>query len=64
MDFNFCNDQPGRILAVFIIAPILLCKGVYYNDWFVIFFAIILFIWELYHIIYTKPNHYLDDENV
>jgi hypothetical protein len=54
--FEFCNDQPGRILAVFIIAPILMIKGLHYNDYFIIYFAVILFIWDLYHIIYSKPN--------
>ena len=54
--FEFCNDQPGRFLAVFIIAPILIIKGLHYNDYFIIYFAVILFIWDLYHIIYSKPN--------
>lgn len=39
--FEFCNDQPGRLLAVFLFAPILI---------------LILFLWDLYHILYTKPN--------
>ena len=54
--FEFCNDQPGRFLAVFIIVPILIIKGLHYNDYFIIYFAVILFIWDLYHIIYSKPN--------
>jgi hypothetical protein len=54
--FEFCNDQPGRLLAVFIIAPILMIKGLHYNDYFIISFSLILFIWDLYHIIYSKPN--------
>lgn len=64
MEFIFCNDQPGRLLAVFIIAPILLYKGIFYNDIFIIIFAIILFIWDLYHILYTKPNYNLSDEKL
>jgi len=56
---DFCNDQPGRLLAVFVISPILLCKGVFYNDLFIIIFAILLFCWDLYHIVYTKPNYTL-----
>jgi len=64
--FEFCNDQPGRLLAVFIIAPILMIKGLHYNDYFIISFSVILFIWDLYHIIYSKPNKpiYYDVENV
>ena len=57
MNFNFCNDQPGRLFAVFIISPILFFKGVFYNDIFIVFFSIILFFWDLYHILYTKPNN-------
>lgn len=35
MNFNFCNDQPGRLISVFIISPILFFKGVFYNDIFI-----------------------------
>jgi hypothetical protein len=56
MDFSFCNDQPGRLIAVFLIAPILFLKGINYDDLFIFCFAIILFLWDLYYIIFTKPN--------
>jgi hypothetical protein len=62
--FEFCNDQPGRLLAVFIIAPILMIKGLHYNDYFIIYFSVILFIWDLYHIIYSKPNKAIDHSNI
>ena len=71
--FEFCNDQPGRLVAVFIIAPILLLKGLHYDDYFIICFSILLFIWDLYHMIFSKPNQpvyyniekndYVDSEN-
>lgn len=54
--FEFCNDQPGRLLAVFLFAPILLFKGYKYSDNFLILFGFLLFIWDLYHVLYTKPN--------
>lgn len=50
------TDQPGRLCAVFYIAPILFLKGIEYNDLFIIIFAIVLFCWDLYWIIYKKPN--------
>lgn len=32
--FEFCNDQSGRLLAVFLFAPILIYKGYKYADKF------------------------------
>ena len=54
--FEFCNDQPGRLLAVFFFAPVLIYKGYEYSDKFLILFGLILLLWDLYHILYTKPN--------
>lgn len=54
--FEFCNDQPGRLLAVFLFAPVLIYKGYKYSDKFLILFGLLLFLWDLYHILYTKPN--------
>ena len=51
---NF-TDQPGRIIAVFVISPILLYKGWQYNDWFIILFAIVLFVWDLYWLFMKEP---------
>ena len=51
---NF-TDQPGRILAVFVISPILLYKGWQYKDWFIILFAIALFLWDLYWLLMKEP---------
>ena len=35
MDLDFCNDQPGRLVALIIVAPILFYKGLKYNDLFI-----------------------------
>ena len=53
---NFCNDQPGRFLAVFLFSPILIYKGYKYSDKFIFIFGILLLLWDLYHIIFTRPN--------
>lgn len=56
---EWLNDQPGRFIALFIIAPVLLLKGLYYKDTFIIGFAIILFLWDFYWIITSRPNKYI-----
>jgi hypothetical protein len=56
---NFCNDQPGRFMAVFLFGPILLYKSMVYNDYFIFIFAIILILWDFYHILNSKPNIYI-----
>lgn len=50
------TDQPGRILAVFVIAPILFYKGWNYRDIFIICFAIVLFFGDLYWLVFKAPN--------
>ena len=51
------NDQPGRIFAVFILAPLIAYKACIYNDTFLLIFSIMLFIWDLYWLIYKKPQY-------
>ena len=51
------SDQPGRIIAVFVVAPILLLKGVRYRDLFIAAFALILFVWDLYWLLCAAPMH-------
>ena len=58
-NFEFCNDQPGRFLAVFVFSPIIIIQGYKYGDTFLIIFGLVLFVWDLYHIIFTKPNEYI-----
>jgi hypothetical protein len=45
---KYINDQPGRVLAVAVISPILLIKGLEYNDTFIKSFAVVLFIWDCF----------------
>ena len=42
------SDQPGRVLAVFVFAPVLLHRSFKYNDTFIRAFATLLFAWDLY----------------
>jgi len=49
------SDQPGRVLAVFVIAPVLVWKGWNYRDWFIFIFGIILFLWDLYWLAVKDP---------
>lgn len=51
------TDQPGRILAVILFAPILIYKGYLYSDIFLVFFGILLFIWDLYWLLWKEPCH-------
>ena len=48
---GWLNDQPGRFLAIFVFVPILIYKGYHYNDNFIILFALLLFIWDLFWIL-------------
>ena len=50
------SEQPGRGLAIFLFSPLILCKGIKYDDKFLILFAIILFFWELLWITKYKPK--------
>ena len=51
------SDQPGRIVAIFVISPILAIKAVKYEDWFIFIFALILFGWDLYWILTCPPKN-------
>jgi hypothetical protein len=50
------TDQPGRIFAVFVIAPIIAYKGYIYNDLFLVIFSILLLIWDSYWLLYKEPK--------
>ena len=50
------TDQPGRVLAVFVIAPTLAKKGIDYNDIFITVFSITLFTWDLFWLIAKPPR--------
>jgi hypothetical protein len=49
------SDQPGRIVAVFVVSPILLFKGTVYGDPFIQCFSVLLFVWDLYWILHHPP---------
>ncbi len=49
------TDQPGRLVAVCIVSPILLFKGFIYSDTFITIFAIVLFVWDSWWLRY-KPT--------
>lgn len=51
----FGSDQPWRVLAVFVFAPLIFYKGYIYSDWFLILFALTLFVWDLYWLAYKPP---------
>ena len=57
------TDQPGRVLAIFVFAPLILFKGLKYQDAFLIVFAILLFIWDLYWLLFKAPNKQVKKEN-
>ena len=50
------TDQPGRVLAVFVFAPLIMYKGKKYNDKFLLMFGIILFSWDLFWLCGKKPR--------
>jgi hypothetical protein len=45
------TDQPGRIVAVCIVSPILAHKGYTYDDVFIKAFAVLLFSWDLWWLV-------------
>ena len=56
------TDQPGRVVAVTIIAPVLAHKGIHYHDTFITGFAVVLFVWDLYWLTCKPPKrNYTDD---
>jgi hypothetical protein len=50
------SDQPGRFLAVFVFGPILIYKGCLYKDWFLIFFGLLLILWDAYWLLTQPPK--------
>lgn len=42
------TDQPGRVVAVFVVSPILAKKGLDYGDNFIQAFSVLLFTWDFY----------------
>jgi Mn2+/Fe2+ NRAMP family transporter len=50
------TDQPLRVIAVFVFAPILILKGKKYHDRFLITLGILFIIVELFCIFYMEPK--------
>jgi hypothetical protein len=50
------TDQPGRILAVLVFAPLIVYKGIKYRDWFLLAFGILLFAWDLFWLLCRPPR--------
>ena len=44
--FEYCNEQPARIIFILLLTPILFMKGFMNKDIFVMVFAILLFLCE------------------
>lgn len=60
------TDQPGRIMAVTIFAPMLIYKSWKYRDIEVGMFGSILWLWDMYWLIKRKPqkNHIITSNGV
>jgi hypothetical protein len=50
------TDQPGRIIAVLYVSPVLAYKGYIYDDTFIKMFALVLFLWDLWWLIVEPPR--------
>ena len=50
------TDQPGRLFAIFIFAPLLIYKACIYNDKSLLFLGILLFLWDLFWILNYSPK--------
>ena len=52
---NYCSlDQPVRYAAVLIFAPFIFWKGWQYDDIYLMSFAVGLFVWDLYCILFKN----------
>jgi hypothetical protein len=49
------TDQPGRLFAILIFAPLLIYKGSVFKDNILIILGIVLFLWDLYWIVNYPP---------
>jgi hypothetical protein len=57
--FEYCNEQPARIIFILLLTPILFMKGFMNKDIFVMVFAILLFLCEFYWMTFTRPKIYI-----
>jgi hypothetical protein len=54
--FILKTDQPGRLLAVFLFAPMLVYKAHVYKDTFLWAFAWALFLWDMWWLLFAAPR--------
>ena len=59
------TEQPGRLIAIFILGPYLIIKGSKFNDTILIILGIIFILYELFWIINYEPRtiHILINKN-
>lgn len=50
------SDQPGRVLAVLVFAPLLVERGCRYDDKFLLGFGVLLFVWDLFFLLFVPPR--------
>tara|TARA_Y100000591_G_C21670650_1_gene612733 strand:+ start:401 stop:604 length:204 start_codon:yes stop_codon:yes gene_type:complete len=55
MNITF-SEQPGRLLAIILIAPYLIYCGYIYNNIYLIVLGIIFMIYEIFWVIFYKPK--------
>ena len=52
-----CNDQPGRVFAIFVLAPYILNRGLLYKDDTLIVVGIFFAIYEIFWIACAAPRY-------
>jgi hypothetical protein len=49
------TDQPGRVLAVLVVAPYLAYRGLRCGDPLLVAIGVVLFAWDLYWLLHREP---------
>ena len=55
------SEQPGRYFAVIVVGPVLIYKGIHYDDYLLLVFGIIFMIYEMLWIQFAKPKEIKTD---
>jgi hypothetical protein len=50
------TDQPGRIFAVIIFAPYIVCRGLTHRDTLLIVLGVTLFLYEMFWLLSKPPK--------